>query len=278
MRGLKEKVIVVAAGGTGGRRSNMGAATSIRLAQEGARVVVGDVDEEMAVRTIDAIRAEGGTAMSCQFDGGDGESVKKLIDTTISEFGQLNGLHYNAADLKTLVEGDWGDISTVSLETWNRTLQVDLTGFMFAAKYAIPHLLDQDGGAIIGTGSISSHAGFNNMVAYSAAKAGMPAVARHIATAYGSQGIRSNIVLPGSIKSTADHADEQKMRETVIDSQSGSRRADQYLFDHNGLRVRAPRVGKPEDIAAMVAFLMSDDGAYVNGQLLFVDGGQILGR
>jgi NAD(P)-dependent dehydrogenase (short-subunit alcohol dehydrogenase family) len=266
MRGLKDKVIVVAGGGTGGGGANIGAATCLRLAAEGAKVVVGGIHEAMAKATVELIADEGGVAVACQFDASDEASIRNLIDVAVAQFGGLDGVHFNAADMSTVMADAENDICTVPLEIWNRTLAVDLTGYMLTARYAIPRLLERGGGGIVGTGSVAIYAGQNKQVSYATAKTAMTAVTRHIATAYGQQGIRANLVAPGRIWGHRPPPDaEMAKRVEQIDRE-------------NAILIRSNRDGQPEDIAAAVTFLLSEDGSYINGQTLLVDGGMYLGR
>ena len=154
MRGLEEKVIVVAAGGTGAtdgtsHGASIGGATSRRLAQEGALVVVGDIDEGAAKRTVGLIEADGGKAVAHQFDAGEDDQIKSLMDRAIGEFGGIDGVHYNAMDMSRPTLGVDGehDLLTLPLEAWQRTLDVGLTGMLLAARHSIPTMLERGGGA-----------------------------------------------------------------------------------------------------------------------------------
>jgi NAD(P)-dependent dehydrogenase (short-subunit alcohol dehydrogenase family) len=139
---------------------------------------------------------------------------------------------------------------------WHRRLNVGLLGFVFAARHAVPHILERGGGGIVGTTSDAAYVGEPVRVAYAAAKAGMGAVVRHIASRWGAEGIRANAVSPGLVPSAAMMADARFAK----------------MLQHP----RSNRFGKPDDIAAMVTFLLSDDGAWVNGQCICVDGGTLM--
>src|SRR4051812_20585273 len=125
MRGLKDKVIVVAAGGTGAtdgtsHGASIGGATSRRLAEEGAKVVVGDINLPSAQRTVELIEEAGGTAVAHEFDAGEDDQIKSLMDRAISDFGGIDGVHFNAMDMSRATLGVDGehDLLTLPIEAW----------------------------------------------------------------------------------------------------------------------------------------------------------------
>jgi NAD(P)-dependent dehydrogenase (short-subunit alcohol dehydrogenase family) len=258
MRGLDAKVVVVCAAGTGASRlgASIGSVTARRLAAEGAKVVVGDIDVDAARRTVELVEADGGTALAQEYDAGSDEETRVLMQRAVDAYGALHGVHFNATDPDaTHLDGDY-DVTDVPIELWHRVVDVGLLGFLLAARHAIPHLLDQGGGAVVGTSSGAAYVGQETRVSYACAKAGMGAVARHIASRFGPRGIRANTVSPGFVPSAAMLADERLKQ-----------------FDTH---VRSHRSGRPDDIAAMVAFLMSDEGEWVQGQCIGVDGGDVM--
>ena len=266
MRGLQDKVVVVAAGGTGAtdgtsHGASIGGATARRLAAEGARVVVGDLSEPAAERTVELIRADGGTAVAHRFDAGEESDIAALMERAVTEYGGIDGVHYNAMDMSAPTLGVDGqhDLLTLPLEVWQRTLQVGLTGFLLAARHSIPHLLERGGGGIVCTTSGAVYAGEPLRVAYATTKTGMTAVVRHIASKWGHQGIRANAVAPGMVPGEEMLAGLPEEGRTRM------------------LRMaRSDRHGRADDIAAMVTFLLSDDGAWVTAQSLSVDGGNTM--
>jgi NAD(P)-dependent dehydrogenase (short-subunit alcohol dehydrogenase family) len=259
VRGLGDRVVVVCAGGTGDGTwigPSIGGVTARRLAAEGAKVVVGDLDEAAAQRTASLIADEGGTAVSQQYEAADEESARSLVQRAVAEFGGIDGVHFNAIDTSAAdVDGEH-DLTTVPLDVWHRRLDVGLLGFVLAARFAIPHLVERGGGAVVATTSDAAYIGEPVRVAYAAAKSGMGAVVRHIASRFGPDGVRANAVSPGLVPSTLMMADPR--------------------FQKNLRHPRANRFGRPDDIAAMVTFLLSDDGAWVNGQSISVDGGTVM--
>lgn len=252
MQGLAGKSLLVAGGASG-----IGKATALRLAREGARVVVADVRVEGAKAVADTIRAGGGDAQAVAFDLADEPSIMAMVDFTCTAFGGLDGIHINAADL-TLVASDTTAVD-VDMALFDRTIQLNLRGHLLCARYAIPRLLERGGGAVVFTSSNDALSGPASRVSYAASKSGINAIMRHVASTWGSQGVRSNAVLPGLIET-----------ETVRESLTGDARA-AFIAE-----LRSPRLGRPEDIAALVAFLLSDDGAWMQGQAIAMNGGSLL--
>jgi NAD(P)-dependent dehydrogenase (short-subunit alcohol dehydrogenase family) len=262
MRGLKDKVIVVAGGASG-----IGAATATRLAAEGAQVVVGDVNIEGAEKTAAAIEAAGGRALPYQYDASVEETIRGLIDFAVSTFGGLDGLHNNAAELSPEIITKDADVVTTELDVWNRTLTVNLTGYLLGIRYAIPELLKRGGGAIVNTSSGAAFCGEDIRVSYGVSKAGIGALTRHVASAYGKHGIRCNAVAPGYVPM-------ESMKKLTADTFGIN--PETVMNELLNTAVRLPRLGTPEDIAAMITFLLSDDGEWITGQVYGVDGGWIL--
>ena len=252
MHRLSGKVLIVVGGASG-----IGAATAQRLAQEEATVLVADLDGAAADRVAAAIIQSGGCASGIACDISDEASVRALIEAAVQRFGGFDGIHVNAADMKTLLSDT--DAVDVPLEVFDRTLSVNLRGHLLCTRYAIPELLKRGGGAIVYTSSGAAYAGEPTRVSYAVSKSGLHALMRHVASRWGKEGIRANAVAPGLVIT------EQLRAHFPQDL------ADAVLKD-----TRSPRLGKSEDIAAMVAMLMSDDGAWITGQVISVDGGSTL--
>jgi NAD(P)-dependent dehydrogenase (short-subunit alcohol dehydrogenase family) len=264
MRGLENKVMVVCAGGTGaghGMGASIGGATARRLAAEGAKVVVADIDQAAAERTVEAIVAQGGTAIAQAWDASDEAHTKALMDRAVAELGGIDGVHFNAMDMSApVMEADGAsDLLDLPIEVWQRSLDVGLTGFLLAARHSIPLMVERGGGSIVCTASLAAYLGEPVRVAYATTKAGMGAVVRHIASRFGKQGIRANSIAPGLVASDAL---------LELFGEEGQRRALK--------ETRSTRLGRPDDIAALVTFLLSDDAAWINGQAVRIDGGTTL--
>jgi NAD(P)-dependent dehydrogenase (short-subunit alcohol dehydrogenase family) len=250
MRGLQGKAFIVAGGATG-----IGAGTARRLAAEGAAVAVGDVNIGGAKQTVEQITDAGGSAIAVEFDLADEDSIAQLVDTTIAEFGGIRGLHNVGADLS---EGNLGRDTTIldtPSEVWNRTLEVNLLGYVRTIRAVLPHLLEQGGGAIVNTSSGGSLGTDPMHVAYNVAKAGVNQLTRHVANNYGAKGIRSNAVMPGLVMGeTQERQNDQQMQQMFL------------------MAAKVTRLGTPADLAAVTAFLLSDEAEWINGQTWYIGG------
>jgi NAD(P)-dependent dehydrogenase (short-subunit alcohol dehydrogenase family) len=246
-RGLDRKVAVVAgAGGIGG-------ATALRLAQDGCRVVLGDQAIEAAERVVREIAAGGGEAIAATYDQADEASVAALIQAAVGAYGQLDFLHANAYDAQLLA--DDSDAMSIDLGVFDATLDVNLRGYLLLTRSALPHLL-RSRGAIVYTSSGAAYAGEPIRMAYAVSKAGINALMRHVATRWGKEGVRANSICPGLV--LVESVKARRSPEAL----------DAMLTAH-----RSWRLGKPEDIAGMVATLFSADGEWITGQAISVDGG-----
>lgn len=251
MRGLSERVVIVAGGASG-----IGAATARRLADEGANVMVGDVNVDGAEHVADGIRQRGGRATVHEFDIADEAACASLVAATVDAFGGVDGLFNVAADLSTNTLGRDADLVETPLDVWRRSLEVNLTGYFLTARHAIPAMLARGGGAIVNTISGLVLNGDRGRVSYGASKSGLLALSKHIATRWGKENIRCNVVAPGMVLT-------ENSKTMISDAERAA------VFE----MLRSPRFGTPDDIAAAVAFLLSEDGSWINGQVLPVNGG-----
>lgn len=251
MRRLDGKVIIIAGAGTG-----IGRGTAQRLASEGASVVVGDLSGDAARIVADGIVAAGGTAVGVPFDLTDEDSVARLFTTAVERFGGLDGIHINAADLKAHRHDS--NAVDIDLDIFDRIIAVNLRGHLLCTRHAIPLLLERGGGAIVYTSSAAAFIGEPKRMAYAMSKAGMHALMRHVASKWGKKAIRANVIAPGMVPTEANNSAPPERMEKALGA------------------TRSPRLGLPEDIAAMVALLMSGDGEWINGQVISVDGGVTL--
>lgn len=249
MQRLKDKVALIAGGGAG-----IGAATAERLAREGAAVVIGDLAGDNAQAVAQRIQAGGGRALGVQCDISDDASVAALVAAALDTFGGIDLMHANAADMGAIMHDT--TVLDVPLEIFDRTIAVNLRGYLLCTRHALPALLQRGGGAIVYTSSAAAFMGEPERVCYAISKSGIHALMRHVASAWGKQGIRANVIASGLV-----------LTETIRDQLPAQFKADVLE------RGRSPRLGEVTDIAAAVAFLTSADGEWINGQVISVDGG-----
>lgn len=248
MKDLEDKVVIVAGGATG-----IGQATAKRLGSEGAKVLVGDLNAAGAEQTAAGITDAGGVAESFTFDISDEGACRDLVAAAKDRWGAVHGLYNVAADLSPQTLGRDSDVVNIPVDVLRRTLDVNLIGYFFTSRFAVPAIIESGGGSIVHTTS-GTTAGHYEFPAYAAAKNGVISLSRHIAVAYGKQGVRSNAIDPGIT-----------MTQNQLDSVTEEEREGLLPL------VRANRYGEPEEIAAVVAFLISGEAPWINGQTLPVN-------
>jgi NAD(P)-dependent dehydrogenase (short-subunit alcohol dehydrogenase family) len=247
---LENKVVIVA--GLGG----IGNGLARRYADEGARLVLGDLDAELASRVAADIDPSGERVRGVRLDGADEESVIAIVKLAVDTFGCLDGLHVNFTNAADAFLP--GGVVELPLEAFDEVMRVNTRGFVICAKHAIPAMLDSGGGSIVFTASIDAYNGAGTRVSYAMSKAAELALMRHIARRYGVKGIRANAIAPGLIWHYK--FDEQPMPDGVVDQA----RARQMIKS---------RFGNPDDVAALGALLLSDAGSFITAQTISVDGG-----
>jgi NAD(P)-dependent dehydrogenase (short-subunit alcohol dehydrogenase family) len=239
-----------------GAAGGIGAVTAGVLAAGGARVVLSDLPETSVDQVAGELTAAGHTVVAHQADLTDEADVAALVARAVEQFGGLDIVDNNAA--ATLLSAGDLDVTSMSVGLWDETMAANLRGPMLVCKHAIPVMVGRGGGSIVNIASGLGLTGDFTRVAYSCSKAAVTALTRHIATAYGESGVRCNAVAPGLVETAATRT---QMPEPVR----------QVFIDHTPLR----RLGRAEDLAHIVAFLASDEAAFITGQVICVDGGLI---
>jgi len=254
MRGVRDKTFLVAGGATG-----IGAATAERLAAEGASVAIGDINIAGATAAAQRITDSGGRAIAVEFDLADEGSVRKLVDATIAEFGAIHGLHNVGADLSEENLGRDTTILDTAMDVWLRTLDVNLLGYVRTIRAVLPHLLEQGGGSIVNTSSGAALGTDPSHVAYGASKAAVNHLTRHVAVNWGKHNIRSNGVMPGLVMGeTQERQNDLQLQQAFL------------MFG------KTSRLGRPDDLAAVTTFLLSDEAEWITGQVWYIGGGSHL--
>lgn len=247
MERMKNKVAIVTGGSSG-----IGRATVQLFAKEGARVAVGDVDVAGGEETVRLARAAGGEVFFQKTDVSRAVDADALVNATVERWGALHVLHNNAYWAPT-----GRNVLNTSEEEWDRTQAVTLKSMYLMARAAIPEMLKAGGGSIVNMASVAGVVGSANFSAYAAAKGGVVALTKSMATDFGKQGIRVNCIAPGPIATPA----------------IAELRKDPKWLERQLNRLLLSDLGRPEDIAYAALYLACDESSFVTGLTMLVDGG-----
>ena len=245
---LEDKVAIITGGATG-----MGRAASLLFAREGAKVAVADRNAPESRKTVALVNEMGGDAFFVETDVSKAAQVSNMVEQTVQRFGKLDVLVNNAGVLIRTPP-----LAEVSELVWDLTLNTNLRGVFLCTKYAVPHMIGR-GGAIV---NVSSGAGMNptpHAVPYGVSKAGVIQITMTTSTQYAPQGVRCNVIVPGSV-------DTPQAR-----GSTGSAEEFERISSRNALG----RVGTPQDIANLMLFLASDESSYITGAAFKIDGGRL---
>jgi len=243
---VKDKVAVVTGSGRG-----IGAATVQRLSEEGAKVVVTDIIEENAVKIAGEIKSKGRAAIAVKSDVTKIDDVEALMAKTVEEFGGLDILVNNAGFnrdmlIKNMTEKDWDDV-----------LNTDLKGAFLCAKFATPHMVEQEYGKIVNISSRAWH-GNPGQANYSSAKAGIIGLTKALAWEFGRYSINVNAIAPGIIAT-------ELMK---------SLPRFEMIKERQLANMPIKRLGEPLDVANTILFLVSDESSFISGEVIHVSGGR----
>ncbi len=242
---LEGKIALVTGAGSG-----IGAAVSRMLGDEGAEVILADIDPERASSIAAEIRSKGGKARDLEVDVANSQAVEGMIKFIVQTCGGLHLAVNNAG-----VGGPRMATADYPLDDWHRLINVNLNGVFYAMKYQIPAMLDCGGGAIVNMSSILGSVGLPTTPAYTAAKHGVVGLTKVAAIEYARRGVRINAVGPGWIDTPflSQHSQDPVMRRVLANQPIG-------------------RLGKPEEVAALVCFLLSDQASFITGSYYAADG------
>lgn len=258
---LKDKVAVIT-----GAASGIGKASAIKLAEDGVKLAIFDIEEKEAQQVKAMIEASGGEAIVVVVDISQSDQVEKGFKRTVDRWGQVDIVFANGG-----INGRFAPIEDLEPTDWDQTLETNLKGTFLTVKHAIPYL-KENGGSIIITSSINGNRTFTGfgMGAYSASKAGQVAFGKMAALELAEYNIRVNIICPGAIETNIDEntdADHQKLKKVKIP-----------IEYPEGAQPLAHRPGYPEEVADLVHFLASDASKHISGTELFIDGTESLLR
>lgn len=245
---LDGKVSIITGGSSG-----IGRGTALLFAAEGSKVVVADVDDRGGEETVALIGESGGEALFVHVDVSRSSLIREMVQKTIDRYGGLD-LLINAAGRQAEVP----PLVDVTEEEWDLVMDVNLKGIFLACKYAVPHMLEQGGGAIVNVASSVVLRGSSFSLPYSVSKAGVVQLTKTVSSQYASLGVRSNCVVPGLVDTPGSQG---------VEGAAG-------VFDEAVARIPVGRAGLPEDVARLILYLASDDAAYVSGSAYVIDGGR----
>lgn len=237
-----------------GAGSGQGRAASLLFAEHGARIAVIDINDEGAAETVELVEHAGSDAIAVHADVSVPADNDAMVATTIAAFGRLDILYNNAAIQMS------GRLVDTTEAQWDITIATNLSAIFWACRAAVPHLREDGGGSIINTASVLGLIGSEGYAAYGAAKAGLVALTRQIATEHG-PAVRANVIAPGSI-------DTPRFRKVAAEMDDG----DTFI---TGLETTIPlgRLGTADDVAGIALFLASDLSSYTSGAVVPADGG-----
>jgi meso-butanediol dehydrogenase/(S,S)-butanediol dehydrogenase/diacetyl reductase len=255
MRGLKDKIAIVTGAGQG-----IGRAIALRLAQEGADVVISELNDKTAAAVAGEVQALGRKALAVHTDVTNAADRRALVEQARATLGRVDILINNAGIIRL------SDPLAVTEDEWDAVQATNLKATYFMCQAVLPHMLERGEGRIVNIASIAAKAGSYLWIHYNVSKAGVVALTRNLAQAYARRGITVNCVCPGIVE-TDMWAKIDREAATLMNMQPGE-------FTKTRLNsISIGRLEKPEEVANVVAFLCSDDARYMAGQAVNVEGG-----
>jgi NAD(P)-dependent dehydrogenase (short-subunit alcohol dehydrogenase family) len=253
---LKDKVALITGSGSG-----IGKSTALLFAQEGAAVIVNDLNKEAGNETVEQIRSEGGQALFIQADVTDPASVQKMVQTALTEFGRIDILFNNAG-----ISGV-GRLHEIEPEDWDKIMSVNVKGVYLPSKYVVTHMMERKSGVIINMSSCIAEIGLARRASYAATKGAVLALTKSMQVDYAPYNIRVNALLPGTIFTPFV---EKYLKESYDDPDAA--------IEQIKKRQLSGELGRPEDVAKAALFLASDESSFMMGSPLYIDGGVVFGK
>jgi 3-oxoacyl-[acyl-carrier protein] reductase len=250
--------IVIVTGGSSG----FGRATAVRVAEEGASVVIADLDEGGGRDSADLVQKAGGEAELVVGDIATESGARAMVEATLARFGTVDVLVNNAGIVSGLLHDTWD----APEEKWDKIIRVNLKSVYLCSLAVIPTMLAKGGGSIVNVASIAATRSVGG-APYAAAKAGILGYTHHVAAELAARGVRMNCVSPGFMRTPMTTGERQGLDDAAQEERLAAM----------GQRVPMQRPGTVQDIAAAIAYLASDDSVYVTGQEIVVDGGYLVG-
>jgi 3-oxoacyl-[acyl-carrier protein] reductase len=244
---LRDKISIITGAGRG-----IGHATALKFAREGAKVVVGDINQEWVDETVQEIRTGGGEALGFKVDVTDKDSIAAMVKGAVEKYGRIDCLVNNAGIVMD------SQLKKMTEDQFDRVIEINLKGVYNCTKAVVDIMLEQRSGVILNASSIVGLYGNFGQTNYAASKFGVIGMVKTWARELGKKGIRSNAVCPGFVETPILKSIPDKVLKAIKD------------------RIPLGRLGTPADVANVYAFLASDDAAYINGAVIEVSGGAVI--
>lgn len=253
---LQQKIALITGAGSG-----IGKTTALRFAEEGAVVIINDVDQDKGMAAAAQINEQGGSAHFIYADVTAPDSVKAMVEEAIARYGRIDVLFNNAG-----ISGV-GLLHEIEHDTWERIMDVNINGVYLVSKYVLPYMMEQGSGSIINMSSCVAEIGLAKRASYAATKGAVLAMTKSMQVDYAPYGIRVNALLPGTIFTPFV---EQYLNNAYDDPE--------LAIASIKTRQLSGELGLPEDVANAALFLASDEARFIMGSPLYIDGGVVFGK